>query len=646
MTFHLVGSLAIKITLLLALALLIDGFLRRRSVLATATLWNAVLVALVVLPLASVLVPGLSLPLLPADSRPVSGEAEAAADGPHPSQPAVAGHRVPFASGASATESTMGVTRVAIGQVLDWIFAGIYGLGVATMLARLLAGWHCAASLRRKAVPVTNSQWLRRLDSWLAILGSANHQLAARTRHVTLLQSDEIDVPVALGVLRPAIVIPSPLSEAATLKTVDAILIHELAHIDRADCAWQLLDRLVHAALWLHPLMWIAQTRMAFIRERACDDFAVHMVGDFRSYGETLLDIAAGARHRRALGLGLTIVRSSNLAQRLSAIAQSDGSSRCVAAPTTQWTLTTALIFVAMGLGSLGLDRAAAKGQAASVAPPTNAPPAAVTPELIAVTWQQVPESNDKRIEQPVWRPDGKRLTDIEANALLDQVKSFQTHWWNKEETLRPLVLVYRRPPGMHAGLMTSLVLPNGRRMGTASWMYSLPNGLTKSSCSPQRADLKSWPAKIDLDVKVPLEDPQVIKTFRSIPAGVVEVAPGVRWFTGKEAPSDEKRWHFAVPFGSSDFLAPPGELTKGLLEVRNEGLESAVLYDTKIWLRGKGQPIPEEYQMVDGKHTVLHGTTLGDLKSIERVEFTRQRFRFERIKGVETHLDLLPPDP
>ena len=198
----------------------------------------------------------------------------------------------------------------------------------------------------------------------------------------------------------------------------------------------------------------------------------------------------------------------------------------------------------------------------------------------------------------------------------------------------------------MHAGLMTSLVLPNGRRIGTASWMYSLPNGLTKSSCSPQRADLKSWPAKIDLDVKVPLEDPQVIKTFRSIPAGVVEVAPGVRWFTGKEAPSDEKRWHFAVPFGSSDFLAPPGELTKGLLEVRNEGLESAVLYDTKIWLRGKGQPIPEEYQMVDGKHTVLHVTPLGDLKSIERVEFTRQRFRFERIKGVETHLDLLPPDP
>ena len=147
-----------------------------------------------------------------------------------------------------------------------------------------------------------------------------------------------------------------------------------------------------------------------------------------------------------------------------------------------------------------------------------------------------MPESNDKRIEQPVWRPDGKRLTDTEANALLDQVKSFQTHWWNKEETLRPLVLVYRRPPGIHTGLMTSIVLPNGRRMGTGSWMYSLANGLAKSSCSPQRADIKSWPAKVDLDVKVPLEDPQVIKTFRSIPAGAVEVAHGVRWYTGKEA--------------------------------------------------------------------------------------------------------------
>ncbi len=340
----------------------------------------------------------------------------------------------------------------------------------------------------------------------------ADRPSAASSRRVKLLQSDQIDVPIALGVRTPLVLIPSSLVSQASSQTVDAVLIHELAHVFRADCAWQLLDRVVHAALWLHPLMWIAQSRIAFVRERACDDFAVHRIGDFRAYSETLLDIAAGIRNRRATRLGLSIMRSSHLARRLSAISQSAGSSRCVATPLTRWSLMTAALCWAIGLGSLGLDRAAAKEPSALVDPPTNAPPATVTPELIAVTWQQVPESKNNRYEQPVWRPDGKRLTDAEVNALLDQVKSFQTHWWNTEETLRPLVLVYRRPPGIHTGLMTSIVIPDGRRKGTGTWQYSLANGLAKSACCPQRADLKSWPAKVDLEVKVPLEDPQIFK--------------------------------------------------------------------------------------------------------------------------------------
>jgi hypothetical protein len=249
-----------------------------------------------------------------------------------------------------------------------------------------------------------------------------------------------------------------------------------------------------------------------------------------------------------------------------------------------------------------------------------------------------VPESNDKRIEQPVWRPDGKRLTDAEANALLDQVKSFQTHWWNKEETLRPLVLVYRRPPGIHTGLMTSIVLPNGRRMGTGSWMYSLANGLAKSSCSPQRADLRSWPAKVDLDVKVPLEDPQVIKTIKSAPKGVVEVADGVRWYIVKE--------------GGTEFLLPgmpAWPSTTGVLEIRNDDADNLITYDAKVWLRGRKDPLPDVYVATAGPKrgelTMFRvGHAIDNLESIERVEFTRQRFRFDRINGVATHLDLLPP--
>ncbi|HEV8004240.1 MAG TPA: M56 family metallopeptidase, partial [Planctomycetaceae bacterium] len=490
--FSMVASLFLKVTMMLAAALLVDALLRRRWVLVTATLWNAVLIALLVLPLATLLAPPLKLPLLPVDSSQASAVIVASRSGAESSRSIPANDRARDLDGADSGEPSAAISPSTNNGMLLLVLAGIYGLGVVALLARLLAGWHAAKALCDQAALVTNTRWLDRLEFWMS----------GRSRRVKLLHSDQIDVPIALGVRKPVILIPSSLVSRATSRTVDSILIHELAHVYRADCAWQLVDRIVQAALWLHPLMWIAQRRIAFIRERACDDFAVHRVGDFRAYGETLLDIAAGIRHRRAARLGLTIARSSQLARRLSAISQSAGSNRYVAAPSARWSLMTATLCGAIGLGSLAVDRAAEKEPPVSTTPPTNALPANVSPELIAVTWQQLPESNNKRIEQPVWRPNGKRLTDAEANALLDQVKSFQTHWWNKEETLRPLVLVYRRPPGIHTGLMTSIVLPNGRRMGTGSWMYSLANGLAKSSCSPQRADLRSWPAKVDLDVK------------------------------------------------------------------------------------------------------------------------------------------------
>ena len=402
-------SLLLKVTLLLGAALLGDVLLSRRWVLATATLWNAVLLALLVLPVATVWAPQVTVPLLPVDSNP------AAALSSMPVGDETSSRSIPTdlrtrgleLDGPELRELSAANWRPANDGMILSFLAGIYGLGVVAFLMRLVAGWQAAKALRDQAALVTNTRWLDRLEFWMS----------GRSRPVTLLQSDLVDVPTVLGVRKPVILIPSSLVAQATSRTVDSVLIHELAHVYRGDCAWQMVDRIVHAALWLHPLMWIAQRRIAFIRERACDDFAVHRVGDFRAYGETLLDVAAGIRHRRAARLGLTIARSSHLARRLSAISYSAGNSRCVSVRLTRWALMTLALGGAIGLGSLGLNRAAAKEPPVSITPPTNALPANVSPELIAVTWQQVPQADNKRIEQPVWRPDGKRLTDAEANA-------------------------------------------------------------------------------------------------------------------------------------------------------------------------------------------------------------------------------------
>ena len=137
----------------------------------------------------------------------------------------------------------------------------------------------------------------------------------------------------------------------------------------------------------------------------------------------------------------------------------------------------------------------------------------------------------------------------------------------------------------------------------------------------------------------MPLDDPRVIRTIRSVPKEPVEIANGVRWYIDNERGVD-----FSRP-------GPPQFGMGGVLELHDNENEATITYRVKIWLRGDREPVPEGLVTIiepkpGDRRTIRCSRAINDLQSIERVEFTRQQFRFEQINGVETHLDLLPPDP
>ncbi|HEX8703640.1 MAG TPA: M56 family metallopeptidase [Myxococcaceae bacterium] len=161
---------------------------------------------------------------------------------------------------------------------MPWLVLA-WGLGVAFSSLRLLSGW---MRLRRQvrqasAAPV---EWQERLDALSQRLGLQ--------RAVRLLQSAAIDVPAAVGWLRPVVLLPASALTGLPARQLEMILAHELAHIRRYDFAVNLAQTLVETLLFYHPAVWWISHVIRVEREHCCDDIAASTSGSSLSYARAL----------------------------------------------------------------------------------------------------------------------------------------------------------------------------------------------------------------------------------------------------------------------------------------------------------------------------------------------------------------------
>lgn len=132
------------------------------------------------------------------------------------------------------------------------------------------------------------------LRIWIGLL--AGLRLLARSRAAGLItegievrESEDVQAPVALGIVRLVIVLPGDWREWDNRK-LEAVLAHERSHSQRCDPAVQLISALHRALLWVSPLSWLLHQRIVRTAEEASDDAAVGAIGDRAYYAETLLD--------------------------------------------------------------------------------------------------------------------------------------------------------------------------------------------------------------------------------------------------------------------------------------------------------------------------------------------------------------------
>jgi beta-lactamase regulating signal transducer with metallopeptidase domain len=121
-------------------------------------------------------------------------------------------------------------------------------------------------------------------------------------RHpVRLSAADRLSVPLATGVLRPEVCLPTRAVAELPADEQAALCAHELAHVARRDPAWILLARLAAALAPLQPLNAWARRRLQDLAECLSDDLAVAAGGRPLGLARSLVDIASWTLGERSL---------------------------------------------------------------------------------------------------------------------------------------------------------------------------------------------------------------------------------------------------------------------------------------------------------------------------------------------------------
>jgi GWxTD domain-containing protein len=218
---------------------------------------------------------------------------------------------------------------------LRWLVP-VWTLGAGICCLRSVAGWIAAQRLRRAGVCAAPEDWQRRMRG-----------LAERLRismPVVLLESCLAEVPVVMGCVRPAILIPAGLLTGFPPEQIECFLLHELAHIRRWDYLVNLLQSVCEDLLFYHPAVWWVSSVIRAERENCCDDVVAAM-GDARVFAAAL----AALEHNRIAGEPALAANGGRLMNRIRRLLGQRESARSMTAPALLASLLAVSIAVAIG---------------------------------------------------------------------------------------------------------------------------------------------------------------------------------------------------------------------------------------------------------------------------------------------------------
>ena len=135
--------------------------------------------------------------------------------------------------------------------------------GVGFFSLRLIGGFSHLRQYKNLASNELDECWLEKFSTLCETIGVS--------RTVRLLRSEIVETPIAIGILKPVIVIPASLFLQISPQELETIIAHELIHIRRFDPFVNVIQCVVESIFFYHPGVWWISSQIRREREFAAD---------------------------------------------------------------------------------------------------------------------------------------------------------------------------------------------------------------------------------------------------------------------------------------------------------------------------------------------------------------------------------------
>jgi beta-lactamase regulating signal transducer with metallopeptidase domain/uncharacterized protein YnzC (UPF0291/DUF896 family) len=164
-------------------------------------------------------------------------------------------------------------------NVLPWLVEA-WLLGVAFFSLRSAGGFLLLERERRRQSMVVSPRVLE-------ICYELQHRLGL-SRAISYCECAWLQAPAVIGWFRPVIFLPLTALTGLSEEQLQAVIAHELAHVQRFDPFVNVFQVCVETLLFYHPAVWWLNKRIRAEREHCCDDIAVTVCGNAVEYARAL----------------------------------------------------------------------------------------------------------------------------------------------------------------------------------------------------------------------------------------------------------------------------------------------------------------------------------------------------------------------